>query len=244
MRIALMAAGQPRFTQAFDIFLRQLKGMGQADLYFYFWDSPWAHTPQEAEIKISPSLFDPYKIKKIIIEPEPPYQLPSHILEHNTEEKESVRWWYRRRRSMWLSIHRVFKLIPNEYDMIIKFRGEGRLDRDLDLRTIDLSQGSISPENNRHGTKGREACDQICFGTYEQIKFFSKMTHYLDGYIFEVYPQWESDVHGWSSEHLLGWHYFKNVQYQLPGNFKYALKHEGRSSFDDKDLHVPIRQTL
>jgi len=244
MRVALMAAGQPRFTPAFPIFLNQLKGITQADLYFYFWDSDWAHTAEEAAHKIQPYLIEPFQIKKIVIEPEPSYLLPPHVLEHNTEEKESVRWWYRRRRAMWTSIHRVFNLIPDEYDMIIKFRGEGRLDRDIDLNTIDLSKGAVSPENARHGTVGREACDQFCLGKYEDMKFFSNMINHFDRYISEVYPQWEYDVHKWSSEHLLGWHYFKNIKYQVPGNFKFALKFEGRSNFDDKDLHIPITQQI
>ncbi len=242
MKVALIAGGQPRFTTSFNIFLRQLKGMDQADLFLYFWETEWARTAEEARSKIEPMLFSPYNLKTVVIEPEPPYQLPPHNREHNTEEKESVRWWYRRRRAMWLSTYRAFNLIDDQYDMVIKFRGEGRLDREVDLRTLDLSKGAVSPANNRHGTKGREACDQFCLGTYDDMKFFADMTHHMDEYIFEVYPPWEHNVHEWSSEHLLGWHYFKNSRSQIPGPFNFHLKAEGRSNFDDKDLHIPIGQ--
>jgi hypothetical protein len=239
MKVALIVAGQPRFTPSFPIFLNQLKGVDQIDVYMFLWDSWWATTSEQALSKIQPLCPPLYNIKRIVVEKEPPYQLPPHQFNHNTEEKESVRWWYKRRRAMWMSTYRAFELIEEPYDMIIKGRGDVRLDRDLDLNTVDMSRGAVGPANNRHGTKGREICDQLCIGTPEDMRFFANMTFHVDNYIPIVCDYWEQDVHDWASEHLLGYYYFKHNKQQVPGNFNIALKAEGRSLFDDKDLHLP-----
>jgi len=240
MKVALMLAGLPRFTPSFPIFLNQLKGVEQLDVYMYLWASQWAITSEEATDKIRQIFPSQYNIKCVVVEPEPLYQLPPHQLTHNTEQKESVRWWYKRRRAMWLSTYRVFELINEPYDMIIKCRGDVKLDRDLDLTTVDLSQGAVGPANNRHGTPGREICDQFCIASPEDMRFFANMTFHVDEYIPIVCDYWEHDVHDWASEHLLGYYYFKNNKQQVPGNFKIALKADGRSEYDDKDLHLPV----
>lgn len=243
MKVALFIAGQPRFTPAFHIYLRQLKGITQGDFHMCLWESDWAWNEEQARAKIEPMLGEPFKLKKLSIVKEPPYQLPPYTkLVHVTEEKESVRWWYKRRRGMWQSTNYVFNMIDDEYDAVIKCRGDGRFYSDVDIASVDISKGSISPSNCRHGIIGKEVSDQWCMGTYDDMKFFSDMIYHMDEYIPEMCPDWETDVHRWASEYLLGRHYLKYNRQQLAGNFQYALKADGRAYMDDKDLHVPITQ--
>lgn len=240
MKAAILLGGQPRFTEAFPILMRQLKGLTQADMYMCLWASNWARTAEEARAKIEPILAPGYTLKKIEVIDQPPYQLPPHAKQHNTEEKESVRWWYKRRLGMWMSINRAFNLVEEDYDVYIKCRGDGRLDRDIDISLFDLNRGLVYPAWPRHGWPGKEICDQFAFGTRKDMRFYVDMVNHIDQYIPEVCSYWEDNVHDWASEHMLSHHLVKHGVAEIIGDFKHFLKHEGRSSFDDKDLHLGV----
>ena len=242
MKVAIILGGQPRFTAAFQILLNQLQGFDSADMFMCLWSTPWATNVQQARAKIVPLLesYPKYNLRNLIVLPQPQYKLPPHSKDHNTEEKESVRWWYKRRYGMWLSSYLAYYLIDQQYDAVIKIRGEGHLDRDLDISKLDLSSNLIFPSAPRHGRLGKEICDQFVVGTHKGMEFYVDMVNRIDSYIPEVCSYWEDNVHDWASEHLLSYHLDKYSVQQVLGDFKHILKGHGRSVFDDKDLHLPI----
>ena len=243
MKIALLIHGQPRFTPAFQILMAQLQGWDQADLYFVLWRSDWAQDAEEAQAKIQPILAPGYNIKEIIITDQPDRPLPNPKFSHPTDEKESVRWWYKRRVGMWLSLKMAFDLVdPNEnYDLILKVRGDGRLDRSINLASVDIAPYKmLYPCWPRNGYPGGEICDQFLIADYEGMSFYADMINHIDEYIVEVYPEWESDVHRWASEHMLNHHMVKNGRTQHCADFRHMLKNDGRADCDDKDLHLQI----
>jgi hypothetical protein len=240
MKAALILGGQPRFTEAFNILMSQLNGIEQADIYACFWATAWARTAEEARAKIEPILLPGFTLKEIEVVAQPKYQLPPHTGQHYTEEKESVRWWYKRRLGMWTSIRRAFDLIKDDYDVIIRCRPDGRLDKTLDISSFDLSKGLIYPAWPRNGWPGGKICDQFAFGLYSDMRFYTEVVDHINNYIPEVCDYWESNVHDWASEHMLNHHLVKHGVEQIIGDFGHVLKGEGRSNFDDKDLHLGI----
>ena len=234
MKIALLCHGQPRFTNAFNIMMTQLKGFTQADFYMGFWATPWA--PNEASFRAmaEPAMFPGYNLKGVAIVPQHEYKLPNPQLEHNTEEPESVRWWYKRRWSMWRSLKMTYDLINEDYDMLIKFRPDGRLDREVDVRTIDLTNDMVYPSNHRNGMEGMKLCEQFVFDSPDGMKFYAGLTDYFDEYIPKIDPNWEQNVHPWSSEHILGYHMLSNNKTLSIGDYQHLLRVDGISPNDDK----------
>lgn len=242
MKIALVTGGQPRFTQAFPIFLSQLKGVTQVDLYFHFFENDWTMDEEEARRRIEPLLPESFNIKKLVIKPRPPWQLPPHKLSHTSDESQSIRWYYYRATSQFLSLNLAFNLIEEEYDAVVRYRLDGRLDQSIDVGSLDLSRGTLFPSNNNHGTTGREICDQFCIGKQDDMRFYFDFINHYDEYILETCSYWEVFFHHWSPEHLLGWHYRKNNKSINHGNFQVVVKREGRSLYDDHNHHNPVGQ--
>jgi hypothetical protein len=240
MKVAIILGGQPRFTEAFKILMQQLQGFDQADFFMCLWKTDWASTSQEARSKIEPMLLPNYNLKNLIVMSQPQYQLPQCKKDHPTEDKGGVRWYYKRRYGMWLSSYIAYHLIDQKYDLVIKARGDGRLDRAVNLSSIDLSPKLIFPSYPRHGHPGGEICDQFVFGSHEGMAFYVDMVNKMNDYIPQVCSFWEDDPHEWASEHLLNWHLVQNNLPQCIGDYKHILKYEGRSSFDDKDTHLGI----
>ena len=152
MKIALIAAGQPRFTPDFITFMNQLKGFDQADIYFAFWTSNWATDEADGREKVEKILLPKYNLAKLLICDQPPYYMPPCELNHLPAEPENIRWHYERRIGMWQSLKLAHDLIDQKYDMVIKFRLDGRLFEDLDLSTLDLVNNKIIFPN--HGRAG------------------------------------------------------------------------------------------
>jgi hypothetical protein len=244
MKVALILGGQPRFTDAFQILMQQLHGFDQADMFMCLWDSDWAHNPQTARAKIEPILQPKYNLRNLIVLPQPEYHLPQCKKEHVGEEKGGVRWYYKRRYGMWLSSYLAYHLIDQEYDMVIKCRGDGRLEQPMDLSAIDLTPGLIFPSWPRNGWPDGKICDQFVIGTHKGLEFYVDMVNHFNRYIPEVCSFWEDDPHEWASEHILNWHLKQNNWTQYVGDYKHYLKNEGRSMFDDKDSHLPVGNNL
>ena len=53
MKVAIVTAGFPRFTQDFIRVLNQLKGFDTADLYINLWSSSWAEDEIQAAAKVN-----------------------------------------------------------------------------------------------------------------------------------------------------------------------------------------------
>jgi len=235
MKIALMCGGQPRFTQSFIILQQQLKGFDVADMYMCLWATPGAPDSDSARQQLETIIHPNYNLKQVKVMEQHPWTLPPHKLQHDFNAVESSAWWYKRRHGMWSSTKEVFDMIPDEYDMIIKFRPEGRLDREIDVRTIDLSNDMVFPSNHRNGFADMKICDQFLFANRKGMEFYADVINHFNDYILEIYPDnWEVNPHDWASEHLLGHHMLKNNRTQTVGNYQHLLRVDGVSPFDDK----------
>lgn len=251
MKIALIAGGQPRFTQEFLALMNQLQGFQVADLYFNFWSSPWVQTEDEGRKKIESILPSRYRLAKLMIIDQPPYELPPHKKYHPPEEYPNVRWAYKRRIGMWLSTQMAFNLIEDQYDAVLKVRPDGMLTDNLNVNQLDLKTNDlIFPKEPRNGHPGREICDQFVVGTYEGLKFYSGLADKFQQYVPEVCSFWEDNIHEWASEHLLFHHLEQHNRVQTLGNFGVILPGQaksltrGRSPFTDNHYHHPIIKPL
>jgi len=242
MKIALIAAGQPRFTPEFITFMHQLHGFDSADIYFSFWKSDWADTTEEARQKIEKILLPNYTLAKVQIVEQPEYELPAHIIDHPPATPENIRWQWKRKIGQWKSIQMAFDLIDQEYDMVIKFRPDGRLYDSLDVSTLDITNNELLFQDyGRCGFDDYRICDLFTVGTYDGVKFFVNLADYFRDLVPECDPNWEHESHGtWSCEHVLGTYMKKHNKEQVFGDFKFHINWSGRSRFTDKHYHHPI----
>jgi hypothetical protein len=242
MKIALIAAGQPRFTPDFITFMNQIKGFDRADFYFNFWTSTWVNSEDEARIKIEKIILPNYNLSKVKICNQPDYELPPHILNHPPGEPENIHWWYKRRLGMWQSLQMAFNLIDEEYDAIIKFRLDGRLFGDLDIRTVNLVDNElVFPDYAKAGFDDFKICDLFAVGTQQGMKFYCDLADHFQRLVPISDPNWEHNGHGtWSSEHILGSYMKENNKSQTLGDFKFHINWNGRSRFTDKHYHHGI----
>lgn len=241
MRLALIAGGQPRFTYDFIDLMDQIKGFTTADIYIHLWDSSWTENEQVGRNKIEKILKTGYNLSKLTISKQPEYNLPPHILNHPDAQPENVRWAYERRFGMWTSIKRAFELIEEEYDVYIKFRTDGMLNKEIDIRNYDLINNDlIYPAFPRHGKPGQEVCDQFVIGNKQGMKFYCSLVDNFNEYIPAVSDQWENDIHTWASEHLLSHHIQINNKKHIIGDYGHLLTTKGRSKFTDRHYHLPV----
>lgn len=244
MKIALIAAGQPRFTSDFITFMHQLHGFDSADLYFTFWNSDWASSKEEGRHKIEKILLPNYRLAKLQLVDQPEYELPPHTLDHPPAEPENIRWQWKRKIGQWKSIQMAFNLIDQDYDLIIKFRPDGRLYDPLDVRTIDVTTNELLCQDyGRCGFDDYRISDLFVAGTHSGIKHFVDFADHFAELVPESDPNWEYNSHGnWSCEHVLGTYMKKHNKQQVFGNFKFHINWSGRSRFTDKHYHHPISQ--
>jgi len=243
MKIALITAGQPRFTPDFLIFLNQLKGFDQADLYFYFWQSSWSKSIDEAIVKVSKILPKNFNLIKLDIGEQPPYQLPNHTLYHPPAHPENIHWWFKRRLGMWQSLQRCYNLIDKEYDAYIRYRLDGRLFNDLNLQTVDLKNNDIVFGN--HGLAGFDdfkVSDLFAVCTKQGADIYCNVANDFVNLVPKCDPNWEHNGHGtWSSEHIFGRYLqSKGIVKPVFGDFKFHINWNGRSKYTDKHYHHPI----
>lgn len=249
MRIALITGGQPRFTAEFLQLLNQITGFDTADLYCTFWNSDWVKDANEGFQKVASILPPNYNLAKLQIVDQPSYNLPPHLKEHAPAEYANVHWAYKRRLGMWLSTQLSFNMIEGNYDAVLKIRPDGMLNCNVELNKLDLTNNElIFPNYPRHGTPGKEICDQFVIGTYEGVKFYTSLADRFQEYVPVVAPNWEDDIHVWSSEHLLAHHLQANNKTQVIGGFGCILPGNpgavtnGRSPFTDNHFHHQIIQ--
>lgn len=216
------------------IMMDQLKGFTRADFYMGLWATPWAPDESTFRSMADPAMLPGYNLKRVEIIPQPIYTLPNATLEHNVNEVESVGWWYKRRRSMWDSLKMTYDLVNEDYDMLIKFRPDGRLDREIDVRSIDLSEDMLYPSNHRNGLEAMKLCDQFVFASPKGMKFYTSLIDHFDDYIPKIDPNWEHNPHPWSSEHILGYHMLVNNKTLSIGDYQHLLRVDGISPNDDK----------
>lgn len=243
MKIALLAAGQPRFTPEFILFLNQLKNFDQADLYFYFWNSDWVNSVNEAVYKIKKTLPANFNLIKIDIGEQPDYQLPPHILNHPPAQPENTHWWFKRRLGMWQSLQRCYNLVTEDYDMFVRYRPDGRLFNDLDLKTVEFNDNNILFSN--HGLAGFDdfkVSDMFALCTKQGADIYFNFADKFVELVPMCDPKWEFNTHGtWSSEHVFGRYLQHNgIEKPVFGDFKFHINWNGRSKYTDKHYHHPI----
>lgn len=243
MKIALIAAGQPRFTPDFIEFMHQLHGFNQGDFYFNFWTTPeWAGSVEEGSEKIQKILPPQYRLAKLQIVDQPAYDLPPHKLQHPPAQPENINWWYKRRVGLWQSLQLAFNLIDQEYDAIVRFRPDGCLFEPLDISKVDLVNNDlIFPDYARNGFEDFKICDLFSIGTYEGMKFYCNMADHFRDLVPVADPKWELNGHGtWSPEHVFAVYMKMNNRQQVLGDFKFHINRYGRSRFTDKHYHHQI----
>jgi hypothetical protein len=244
MKIALIAGGQPRFTPDFITFMNQLHGFDRADLYFSFWNSDWANSEHEGCSKIEKILLPKYQLAKLQLIDQPEYEMPPCTIDHPPPMPENIRWNWRRKIGQWKSMQMAFNLIDQNYDIVIRFRLDGRLYDPLDLKTLDLTNNELLLQDyGRAGFDDYRINDQFAVGNYAGIRFFVDLADHFRNLVPECDPNWEYNNHGnWSSEHILGAYMKKHNKKQVFGNFKFHINWSGRSRFTDKHYHHPISQ--
>jgi hypothetical protein len=244
MKIALIAAGQPRFTLDFIAFMQQLHGFDTADLYFTFWNSEWAKDETEGRNKIEKILLPNYQLAKLQLINQPEYQMPICAMDHPPAEPENIRWQWKRRIGQWKSIQMAFNLIDQDYDLIIRFRPDGRLFDPLDVRTVNVKDADLLCQDyGRCGFDDYRINDMFFAGTYSGVKLFVDVADHFKDLVPKCDPNWEHNPHGnWSSEHILGIYMKSQNKKQVFGNFKFNINWSGRSRFTDKHYHHLISQ--
>ena len=142
MRVAIITAGLPRFTQDFITVLNQLKGFDTADLYVNLWNTDWAQNEEDAGVKITKVLPAHIVLKQIALVDQPKRTLP----EEQTDAE--LQWWYDRRIGQIHCLKMALDLVDEPYDIVIRIRPDGSLDRDLDVSSLDFSNNNIIFCNN------------------------------------------------------------------------------------------------
>jgi hypothetical protein len=241
MKIALVAAGQPRFTPEFVDFMGQLKGFDSADIYLGLWNSDWAASEEEARAKVEKILLPNYRLANIKLADQPKYELPPHTIYHPPAEPENTNWWYKRRIGMWQSLQMAYNLIDQDYDIIIKFRLDGKLFENLDLNSIDLINNRLLfCDWGRAGFDNYRISDLFAIGTQEAMNIYFGMADHFKRLVPVACPNWEYNGHGWSSEHILGLYLQENNIPLVHGDFKFHINWNGRSKYTDKHYHHRI----
>lgn len=197
MKIAIIAAGQPRFTDRFSLVLEQVIQFNKdVDLYFYLWDEPndyQKYVIETENVKVKkcvfekePDLFDlldynDFKsIKTITIDTvknlyyNPPNIFGDHL----------VNWWennvHKRIENMYkqfYSLHECYKLVDEKYDAVIRIRLDGCLNKKINLWKYSMNWINL-PCNEKYSMLKTipETCDQFAFAKHEL------MDHYFNFY--------------------------------------------------------------
>jgi hypothetical protein len=242
MKVALITGGQPRFTPDSVILLNQLKGIESADLYTCFWPTDWAQESETAKSKIKKILPANFNVVKADIVDLPQYELPPHTVELAEPEPENVHWWYKRGWAQSSSLSLAFDSIDQQYDAVIRFRLDTRLDRDIDLTQFDLINNNlIFPAGPNCGNPLIPMNDQFAIGTYDGMKTYCNLAKRYNEMVVMADPNWQNEPHGkWRGEWLLGAYMVHIGQPLVYGNFNVIMNGSGRSRFTDKHFHHPV----
>jgi hypothetical protein len=238
MRVAIITAGQPRFTNEFLRVLIQLRGFDTADLYVNLWESTWAESEEQGCRKINKVLPPRIKLKKLRIVPEPERTLPPCDPSANLEE---VRWWYIRRIGQIHCLKMAFDLIDEPYDLVVRIRPDGSLVQDLDLTELDLTNNEMIFANNWAGVNQTDPNDQFFVGTYKGMKFLVGLYDEFDKYMIAANPNWSTDVWNWALERILREYYEQHGKSLSKGPFTHEINRGGKSAYTvDKHPHHRI----
>lgn len=178
MKIALFTAGQPRFTQSLAILQDQLKGYSEAHIYLVLWPSDDYKSSQDVIDKTSKLLLPNVTYKYIEIRKKEPnwFDDSKYPIRQNRKLIPSNLF------KMWYGLNETFLKIPNEYDAYVRFRLDGRLSCDYDLKTHNLDQGLVMPRKPRYGYGLTPVNDQFAIANYDNMKKYCSIIHEIDRY--------------------------------------------------------------
>jgi hypothetical protein len=238
MRVAIITAGQPRFTQDFITILNQLKGFESADLYVNLWTSDWVNSVEQGSEKIKKILPEHIILKKLQITDQPTRQLPLTDIPNLND----LQWWYDRRIGQVHCLKLAFDLISEQYDIIVRVRPDGCLTSgDLDLSTLDLTNQDIIFCHTGVGVNQTAPNDQFFIGTQQGIKFLFELYNDFDKYMIKSCPEWTNDIHSWALEYIIKTYIESHGKTVCRGMFNHDINRLGRSAYTiDKHTHVPI----
>ncbi len=247
MKIALVTGGQPRFTQDFITLMSQIQGFDSADIYMVLWKSEWAETEDQARFKIEKILQPGYKLAKVKVIDEPPFEFPPHNVRIAPAEPENIAWWFKRGRAQFYSLSLAADLIEEDYDAVIRFRLDGKLDRNLDVGKLSRGEHFLTPANAITGFDDFYINDQFAIGTQESMKFYLEFGKHYEKIVPIADPNWVNDgvnraAWTWSTEHLLGTYMKLHNKPRVLGEFNHYINTAGRSKFTDKHYHHRIVQ--
>jgi hypothetical protein len=248
MKIALITGGQPRFTEDFITLMNQLKGFDSADVYMALWKTEWAETDEQAEEKIKKTLLPNFNIGKVKILDEPVYQLPPHNITFDPPSPQNLLWWYKRTYCQAMGISLAFDLIDKEYDLVIRFRLDGSLDKEINLSALEFKDTDIIfPAGPNSGFINDPINDQFAIGTMKGMEFYSKLGKEFLELVPLSDPNWMADgrvlpveTWSWGLEYLLVTLLKKYNKPKVFGDFYHFINNHGRSKFTDKHYHHGI----
>ena len=247
MKIAMVYGGQPRFTQEFIDVMDRLKGFGTADIYMVLWRTDWAQDDAAAADRISKVLKTPYRLAKIKVVNEPAYEFPPGGEHLSPPNNQNTAWWYSRLHIQSLGLAWAFDLIDQDYDCVVRFRGDGSVNRTIDLRSINLSTTPlVTPNNGQAGFPDLKLNDQFAIGTQSAIGIYCSLGYHIKELVPTCDPEWnrsdtlDASRWTWGREHLLG-HWLRQRGIPITvGDFGITLNAYGRTSFTDKHYHHGI----
>ena len=233
MKVAIITAGQPRFTNDFVKVLNQLKGFSTADLYINLWASDWVDNVDQGVNRINKILPSNVILKKLQITAPPTRVLPS--------SKVELQWWYDRRISQIHCLKLAFDLIDETYDLVVRLRLDGSLDSDLDISSLDFTDGDVIFCNKLVGADQTSPNDQFFVGTQEGMRFLCSLYLDFDRYMIGSCSDWEIQEHDWALEHMIRYYFESNNRRIIRGQFNHDINRVGKSKYTtDKHTHEPI----
>jgi len=233
MKIACLIHGEPRLYREFDSILTGLKGADSIDWYFYLWQdnngnpawaqdssSKWRDHMVGSRWKTVDQAAAQEFIKHNL---EPPNKLAGLLLgdKHTVEEfvNPSARPTIH---LMYYSMQQVYKMINNEYDLVIKARGDVHLQQPIELDTVLTRLNSASnvilmPNNGHYGE--HRINDQFAIGKMPVMEIYCGL--------YEELHNLKSNGCQWHPETLLGTHLKNNGIECQPGEFGIDLRATG-----------------
>lgn len=235
LRVAAIIAGEPRFSEEFDHFIRHLQGFHYIDWYFFLWSKSRTSNPYHSGL-IGPSWLDLTKVKAyelfskllvseghnigdIVVANPLAYQLnfePLHV-SHCTPNPANV--W-----SMWQSWYNGFKLLERsrrDYDLVIRTRGDISLSEPLCLQRIhtliEEDASRVIVPNNRWYGYSRWICDSMAISSYANMQQYCS--------VIDSIPQFQSEGFIFHPETCLAEHLFRSRLTVVRHDFDIDIRH-------------------
>jgi len=238
MKIAVLIAGEPRFSKEFDLFLENLSGYDEIDWYFYLWKTPtfglnkkyvspfWFNIEYNVALnKLKTNLPSNHNIKYLELANTPTQEFPNITSRLGWGTQPSNVW------PMWLSWSMVDEKCHDDYDLVIRSRPDLGLMNSLDLKIVkeNLKSNQLILSNNYGQTvNNKHVNDLLAVSTRQNIKIYNNIIHsaldyYNEGYYFHP-------------ETILGRHLdVNNIEY-IKGTFSVEYRYFGRDG-EEYDKH-------